>query len=391
MRILHQTGHNWIWNIQSLQEDNSGDGLILSPVNNMGPEKLARLPLELRQASFFDPQVYLPKESKKHLRAYGYFPSSLKDGFETDDFSEVAENSAHQCLDLQVKNGLSAVVIPTRYFEALPSDFLSQLSECFVEPYVAYYLSKNLTVPLLLTVIVKPIQLADEEQNADLLNWATSFPAVSGVYLIFENTFSSKRIKDAAYLANALAFIRNLKQTGLTVHLGYTDVEAFLYSIADPDSISVGAYENLRNFGVKRFRDSEGNKMRSPNPRMYSGALLQWIEYGYLDAIRQLYGDWSLLFEDSKYKPLMFTPTFEWHFQKPELYKHYFTVFSKQISSLPADMTGRLNHVANSAQIATSRFEKLKECGVFLNPDSDGSHLSFWLTAISVYKKKCQL
>ena len=241
--------------------------------------------------------------------------------------------------------------------------------------------------PLVLTAIVKPIQLTDEEQKSNLLNWITGISQLAGIYLILENNFTSKQIKDALYLAKALEFIHSLKLNNLAVHLGYTNTEAFLYSIANPDSVSIGVYENLRSFGIKRFKNLEKGQMRGPNPRIYSGALLQWIDYGYLGAIQKIYSKWGTLFEESKYKPLMFTPSFQWHFQKPELYKHSFSVFANQITELPPDLSTRTNKVASLINTARTTFNEPTDAGIFLDPDSDGSHLSFWLTAISLYKK----
>lgn len=386
MKVYHQTGHNWKWNLESYKDDSVGDGLILSPVN-IEAGKVQALPIQVRKCCFFDPQTYLPKDTKGKLASYDYFPNNIKNGFQTEDFDELAAKLAQKCIDFQATNEFSSIIIPTRHFDELPSDYLQNLTASFVEPFLNYYEHGGLKTPLILTAIVKPIQLTDEEQKSNLLNWITGISQLTGVYLILENNFTSKQIKDASYLAKALEFIHILKLNNLDVHLGYTDTEAFLYSIADPNSVSIGVYENLRSFGITRFKNIEKGQMRGPNPRIYSGALFQWIDYGYLGAIQKLYSKWENLFEETKYKPLMFAPTFQWHFQKPELYKHYFSVFVNQIAKLPTNISTRTEHVASFIKDARATFNELTDSGIFLDSDSDGSHLSFWLTAISLYKK----
>jgi hypothetical protein len=70
-----------------------------------------------------------------------------------------------------------------------------------------YIQETHADTPVLLTVIVKQEQLMNEEHKNLLLNWITGIKNIAGVYLIFENNFPSKQIKDAQYLFNALTFI----------------------------------------------------------------------------------------------------------------------------------------------------------------------------------------
>jgi hypothetical protein len=386
MRIYHQTGHNWKWNVTALEEDNAGFGLIVSPVN-LSEEKVLGLPSSIRERSFFDPQTYLPRDVKGQLSSYSYFPGNLRSNVQTAEYDEIAAESARECIDLQIRSGLAYITIPTRYFGELPSDHLQQSAEYIVDPFIAYYRDRAPSKPLLLTVIVKPIQLTDQEQKSALLNWITSIHELSGVYVIFENGFQSKQVKDAAFLAGALEFIHSLRMNDLEVHIGYANTESYLYSIAQPTSVAMGSYENLRRFGIERFVAAEGGQRRGPNPRLYSGALLQWVDYGYLGAIQSLYPNWREVVEDSSYRPLMFSPQFRWHFQKPELYKHYFTVFSRQIDALPDNSTARIDHVQRHIETARSHFDGIDQSGVVLDSDSDGSHLPFWLTAINLHKR----
>ncbi|MFW6130024.1 MAG: hypothetical protein ACOC56_02495 [Atribacterota bacterium] len=386
MEVYHQTGHNSIWNIESFTEDNAGSGLIFSPVNDTA-EKIICNPKEIKNVSFFDPQIYLPKSLKGKLSSYEYFPSNLKKKFKTSNFDKEKRVIAKECIDFQLTNNFKYLIIPSRYYEVLPSNFLEQFEAHLIEPFLSYYKSLKLQTKILLTIIVKPEQLINEEHRNEFLNWITGIKGIDGVYLIFENNFLSKQIKDSAYLYNALLFIHSLKSNELIVNVGYTNIEGILYSIAGPDSITMGSYENLRKFDVKRFKDSEKEQIKGPNPRLYSRSLFQLIDYGYIDGIIRLYSEWESIFEDSIYKPLMFTSDYNWHFQKPEPYKHYFLLFSSQILSLPSKISTRINFLKNSFQNALKVFEEIKNAGIYLDNDSDGSHISFWLTTINMFEK----
>jgi len=174
----------------------------------------------------------------------------------------------------------------------------------------------------------------------------------------------------------------------LEVHVGYTNTEGILYSLAFPNSVSFGSYENLRRFGISRFTTQKRAARQGPNARLYSAKLLQWIEYTYIYAIQRLYSKWEEIFADSKYKPLIFTPEFKWHFQKSELYKHFFIEFSKQVRKLPDDYNNRKKFLVELLKGAIQTFREIEDAGIYLDSNSDGSHLYHWLTSISLFEQK---
>jgi hypothetical protein len=386
MDVYHQTGHNSVWNIDSFAEDRAGSGIIFSPVNDRA-DKILSISDEIKKVSFFDPQLYLPKSLKGKLSSFDYFPSNISKNFQTSDFDKEKREIAKRYIDFQLTNQFKYLVIPSRFHEVLPSNFYEQFEDHLIEPFLTYYQETRPQNEILLTIIVKQEQLMNEEHRDELLNWLTGIHDIDGVYLIFENNFLSKQIKDTAYLYNALIFIHSLRINELKVQVGYTNVEGLLYSIADPNSISIGSYENLRQFNIKRFDDKSLGPPRGPNPRLYSRLLFQFIDFGYKDGIMKLYPDWDKIFEDSRYKPLMFKPGYNWHFTKPEPYKHYFLLFSSHVQSLPSSISDRITFLRNSFQNALQTYKELERVGVYLDDDSNGSHLPIWLTAVSMFEK----
>lgn len=385
MKVYHQTGFRDNWNRESYL-NGTGDGLIYSPIN-IDADKLLGIDSNLKTNGFLDPQLYLLNEAKGTLHTYPYFPGNLKPDFSTPDLDNSNIQIARLCVDYQLENDFKYLVIPTRYNEDNPTSYFTQSTEFFVLPFCDYVRENNINKSILISIIIKPIMLSDEEKRNEVLNWITSHQKVDGVYLIFENNFTSKQIKDFDYLLNTLRFIRVLKENQMEVHIGYTNTEAILYSIAMPDSISIGSYENLRSFGIKRFQDVENTPMRSPNARLYSSKLFQWIDYQYIDAMKSLLPSYEDYFDNSEFKPLMFKPEFKWHFAKPEPYKHYFYVFDNQIKALPQNQNDRIEKIKQDFKTAINLFSNIENV-VFLDDNSNGSHLPTWLNVINAYHKE---
>ena len=387
MNVYHQTGHGLKWNIDSFKEG-VGDGLIFSPINLDADKLLKDISPKIKNVSFLDPQMYLLNQAKGSIESYPYFPGNLKSDFSTPDLDNDNIILAKLCIDYQLKNNFKYIVIPTKYNEDNPSNYLTQCSEYFVIPFCDYSKEVKTKKKILLSVIVKSIMLTDEEKRNEILNWITGHQNIDGVYLIFENNFTSKQIKDFDFLINVLRFIRILKENQMEVHIGYNNNEGLLYSIAMPDSITIGCYENLRSFGIRRFQDTANGIVHSPNARLYSAKLLQWIDYGYVQSMKQLVPNYENYFEESKYNPLNFTPEVNWQFKKTEPYKHYFYVFDNQIKNLPLNQIDRINIVKEHIKNAINLFKQIDDCDVLLDGNSDGSHLSIWYNVLNSFKKE---
>lgn len=190
MRIFHQTGFREKWNIESFQKG-VGDGLIYSPVN-LDADKLLQLPASLKTTGWLDPQLYLLNEPKGSLHTYPYFPGNLKADFSTMDLDTSNIRLAELCVWFQEENNFDYLVIPIRYFDDNPTSFFTQSSEYFVLPFIDFVRRQNISKKILLSVIVKPIMLTDEVKRNEVLNWITGQVGIDGVYLIFENNFTSK-------------------------------------------------------------------------------------------------------------------------------------------------------------------------------------------------------
>lgn len=387
MKVYHQTGHNLKWNIDSYKEG-VGNGLIFSPINIDADKLLKDTEIEIKKVSFLDPQLYLLNQAKGSLETYPYFPGNLKSDFSTPDLDNDNLILAELCINYQLQNDFEYLVIPTKYNAENPTNYLLQCTDYFVLPFCEFAKQRQANKKILLSVIIKGIMLTDDDKRNEVLNWITGHQNVDGVYLIFENNFSTKQIKDFDFLFNALRLIKVLKDNQMEVHIGYCNTEALLYSVAMPDSVTIGSYENLRSFGIRRFQETENGPMRSPNARLYSSKLLQWVDYGYIQPMKTLVENYSGYFDESVYNPLTnFEPDYNWQFKKTEPYKHYFYVFDKQIKELQENQTDRITGLKSTIKNAISLFNKL-ENDVLLDENSDGSHLPTWFNVINAFQKE---
>lgn len=391
MRVYHQCGHNYIWNINSFEEDNVGDGLILSPINMSAESITGRISQETLSKSFFDPQFYLPYDAKQKLEGYKFFPANVVDEKTTSAIGENIDTIAQDCIDFQIGLGLQYVVIPTRYYESFTNNTLDEISTLIVEPFIKSYTTSGHTNDLLLTSIISQGQLEHEDSRDELLSWITGFSEITGIYLIFANAFTTKQIIDPGYLTKVLGFIDILRKNELEVHIGYSGLEGLLFSIADVTSISVGSFENLRRFDIGRMQISDSSSGGPATARIFSDKLIHNVPVTVTPALDTLYPNWKaeLIPETSNKSKLMDSPE-KLHFTNGDLYKHYFAGVVEMVASLPKNKDERIAHIDNLAKEALDQYEKISSSGIVFGADVSSDHLVAWRNAIAMYNATTQ-
>lgn len=389
IELLHQLGFRYQWSLASLTDEGSGNGAIIGP-RYMERAKVISLPRTIRERSIFDPQFYLPNSNQGKLTTYPFFPHVVAGGFSTTEWNEeLALQSASQCLSFQNECGFKYVVIPTRFRSGMPSDYIESQSRLFVEPFLKSYRNQAIDKPCLLQLILTDQMLKDENYRRDILNWVTGMREVEGIYLIYHLPSRHKQIDDIDFLLAAMSFVNAIKRANMTVVMGYLNTEAIPLLVVEPDAITIGSYENLRMFDVLPYQDEEEMQQhRGPNARIYVSRLLQWIEHQYIGAIARVIDNRESFFDDSQHRVIMFEPTYNWHFTKPEPYKHYFVTFAQQFRRLISyNGHDRFDAVREECQRALSEFQSLENRGIILDSESSGRHLPAWLTALNLFEQ----
>lgn len=388
LEIYHQLGHNYKWNLESLRRDQTGQGVIFAP-RFMGPKDIEKIEPAMVRNGIFDPQFFLPRTALGKLSDYEFFPDNVAEGFITQGYSpEYAKASADKCVEYQIDRDFRYVVIPTRHMSGMPTTFVDNQQELFVSPFLNAIAEQQPKTKVLLQVVVNRDMIKDRAYSDYLLNWITGLDTIEGVYLILETNTHTKQIADADLLYWYLVFIDHLVGNRLEVVLGYLNTESFLMFIANPKIVTMGVYERTRMFDIANFEKSEKNK-GGPNPRLYTAKLLQWIDFRFIQVIAEALGVGSSFYSDNVYQATMFEPSYQWHFTKPELYKHAFVVMHEDLEAL-SENAGKIRFemVRDRIKLAMKYFSDIEERGVVLGPDSNGDHLPAWLTAANLFARR---
>ena len=210
--IYHQLGFRFQWNFQSIEEDDTGHGVILAP-RYMERDKIETLKNKVKKKALFDPQFFLPDTDRGHLCSYEFFPCVAGDGFETTEYVDnFAFDCAERCIDFQLKNNFRYIIIPTRYKTGMPTDFIKSQENQFIKPFLKAIRKMEVVKDIFIQLILNDDMIKDEEYSSDLLNWITGYDDIAGVYLITEVASRSKQIKDIEYLFSYLRFINALNR-----------------------------------------------------------------------------------------------------------------------------------------------------------------------------------
>lgn len=407
IKLYHQCGFRYQWNQDVLRLNGVGYGYIISPLN-MNIDVITDIKDTEITNSFLDPQFYslnLFNENENYI-SYNFYD-------EIDniyDYNMQKNIIAKKCIDYQNNTDFKYIVIPTLDFELLQlnesyydiysnmnidlkdsnyfnsnSPELLLLRKLILEPFTNYIKENNISKPTLYTVLFTDEMAKNDALFDGMLSMITGSQFISGVYLVPQNKRAFKRISDINYLVKIMEFIHILKENNLEVIIGYSDVESLLYTVAGADAVPLGIYENLRKYDRLKFSNSDYNG-RGPNARIFSSKLLQWIEYTYLPILSDNIG-LEKIFDQNEFFIETQSNDYNWHFSKPQCYKHYMLSFSKLINDLPNDLEERYIYVDNLLASANDLFVDLSDY-VFFDNNNNGDHINKWRTALKTYHNK---
>lgn len=384
MRILHQAGHNTVWNIELSKEDKS-DGIIFSPVHY----SLSQLNKQIQnnkkiiETSLFDPQFYVPNSQKSKLNSYDFFPEkALVGGFKTAKFHGNSHSIAKSCIDFQINNNFNSIVIPTRFFESGSLNLIDELNK-YLEPFLDYLGSLNTTKKIYYTLVISEWLLNSPDYLDDILDWATQMPIISGFYLIGNFTRTTKQISNQHQLLQYIKIIQALIENGFKVICGYCNTESLLFSGLEIEAVTIGAYENTRIFSTDKFIVSEEDRF-GPAARLYMPKLMNWIRINTLNEIRdQLPKLWEKIYTETIYGNSSLDDPNP-HFTKKNPYKHSLITISEQLKQIAQlDPKKKAIEIKRQIDVAIDLYDELKRADIrFVDKNCDGEHLNVWRAAI---------
>lgn len=382
VRLLHQVGHNAKWNIQSFEEEGCGSGLILSPLHQ-SKDSVEKLSAATRASSVFDPQFYLPSSQKPKLLQYPFFPESAVGGFKTASFKGHSIEVAQQCLQFQKDMGFRRLTVPTRFIDQLYTDYVERQKAFTVDAFVEVAGDAALSLSLAITAPM----IEDVSFRTKLLNWITSYPTVTHVYLMYQQARDTKQVADSDFLRSAHDFFAEIQSTGLELTVGYTNAECLMYSMLDDIELTVGAFENTRIFSIDKFVVSEEDR-RGPKARIYLPGLLNWVQFGDAREIRQKAPKvWQSVYKQTEHSEQALAQVVDPTFNQPPLYKHYFRLMHEEFEMLSAmNRKVRIDYLSSRVEGARNSYQALQNANVYLERHGQGGHLEAWSAYLSGLK-----
>lgn len=388
IKIYHQVGHNSNWNTDSFLNDKCGDGLILSPVHQP-KSKIEDMDIALRQKSIFDPQYYLPNSQKKKLATYPFFPEVISKGFKTLDFHMDAHASAEMCIDFQVEQDFEKIIIPVRYIDQMKTNYFEQQEEYSLKPFLKVIKAKAIEKPVFATLALTSHMIEDVGFRTKVLNWITSFPEITGVYILVTLERDTKQIQSEEFLKSYLDFLMTLKEVDLEIIVGHSNTEGLLYSLIDGITLSFGTFENTRIFSIDKFVESEEDR-RGPKARIYLPKLLNWIQYNQAKDIQKTNPTlWADIYTPTTYADIALAALVEPTFNQPQLYKHHFMCIHQQVQELKSvDVLGRCEILLEWVKVARLNYSKINAIGIQIESHGSSEHLLAWQNTIVYFYNK---
>ena len=383
--LYHQVGHNANWNSESFVADSCGDGLILSPVHQ-SQSQIEHMSAEIKQHCIFDPQYYLPNSKKDKLNSYTFFPQALSGGFSTKTFPTIALDSAKKCINFQLAQDFEKLIIPARYFDQMDPDYTEKQELYTVNAFLEAISKPKTQKPVYLTLPLTSHMIEHKKYRNMILNWATSFPEIDGIYVIADYQRNTKQIQSEPFLDAYLEFITELREAGLEVLVGYLNTESLVLSLIDGSSLTFGSFENTRMFSIDKFLvDTE--ERRGPTPRIYLPGLLNWLQLNQAKQLKKINPKlWGQIYFPTTYAEEVLIAAVEPTFNQPGLYKHYFVCFTDQVNQLkvlkPKD---RYDKLRKWIQNAIEYYKEVDKLPIDLDAHGKGEHLKPWLNSIKRY------
>jgi len=387
VKILHQLGHRYNWNLDCFFNNQIGDGFIFNiysfPLGKLGGTISTYAPEQYLPISFVDLQYYGYKNSKDkgELGSYEFHPATME-----AEGSTVIEYPAliHKGVEYQESLGIKRVIIPmrcevTKDITKLAS-VVNNINKHIIE-------NKKTGTEYFLTVSLTDSEVKDAEWIEKLLTLLTKVDKkFDGYYIVCDTApeYKKKVSLNYDYYNNLSRFFSVLKKNKFQIIHGYANWDAVIFlALADIDYVSVGTFENLRRFNIKRFTEEVGG---GPSQGWYySEKLLNMIRSQELVKLRT--NDCIELIKNDKniFSDIILDPAYPWANNgnnRADVHKNYLLAITRELKAISEVHSGddRIRYVLKKITDAKSAYKALNDKKAYLTDESGDDHLSVWET-----------
>jgi hypothetical protein len=382
MKVTHVLGHNSNWNIDSYFEQNIGDYFLITAFTHGKDYDTKGLLKKVLSTSMIDLQFYGKNTSIKSGKLGEFsFHTSLKD---TDEVTSVYfENCVHQAIKFQRDKNFHNIIIPLFYENEEVEDITSTIKS--LNKYVSaldrgdskYYM----TLPFANHIII------DKDKVEEILFACTDMNiCFDGYFIACENKpeFRKKLSTDIKVFRNLSKVFKTLKLQGFETIYSYANWDAIIYlAQTDIDYVTIGTYENLRNFDIKRFtEDISGGGSKG---YYFSEKLLNMVRANDVTMIRDT-GNLNIIKNERNiFSDIILNESYPWNIHKPDVNKNYLLSISRllhKISSI-SDLNLRKSFVVDLIDAAIVNYGLLENEKIYLDNESSNYHLNAWKTYLA--------
>ncbi|HAR48670.1 hypothetical protein ER57_13315 [Smithella sp. SCADC] len=386
MKIYHQLGHNHLWAFDAYEKHNIGDGFIFTAYSfkygTIGEKLHGISPAKYLTRSMIDLQYYGKKDSiGGQLATYPFNPVNIEDKSGT---RVGAIESIVNGVEYQIELGLKNIIVPIFYYEASDQEKIINLVNK-INKSMKTYKKKYGNNRFFLTLPLSNDLVKDPTAVENILEVLTDMNiCFDGYYIVCDYSpgYKMKTSIDYDYYKNLSKIFSVLNQQDFKSIYGYANWDALIFTaMSNIDYVTIGTYENLRRFNIKRFLESPSG---GPSKGWYfSEKLLNFIRAEDLTLLRSR--DCLDLIANDKniFSDIILDPKYIWSSHKPDVHKNYLLSISRLLSTLAKEDSFEIRKESLLKRVQTARklySEIENDFKVYLDNESSNYHLGTWAT-----------
>ncbi len=380
MKVTHVLGHNSSWNVDAFFQHDIGDYFLITAFSNGIDYYTKNVFQKIKGMSMVDLQFYGKKSRKGKFSEYSFHPANCRSRDETNVYFE---NCAKQSIDFQLNKGFKNIIIPHFYENEEVKDIIGTLKT--FNKYVSSKKSAEekyfMTLPFANHIII------NKDKVEEILFECTNMNIVfDGYFIVCENKpeFRKKITTDIKVLKNLSRVLKTLKQQDFETIYAYANWDAIIFlAQTDIDYLTIGTYENLRNFDIKRFTEDESGG--GSKGYYFSEKLLNMVKADYVTLVRDTGNLDFIRNEKNIFSDIILKEGYPWNIHKPDVNKNYLLSISRILNNISniSNIPKRKEFVMNMINKAIDNYLSLESNGVYLDYESGNYHLNTWKTLLS--------
>ena len=377
MKVTHVLGHNSNWNIDSYLKNEIGDYFLITAFTHGKSYESKNIFRKIFDISMIDLQFYGKNVqiSGGKLDEFSFHPINKEDENVTNVYFDTC---AKKAIKYQIERGFKNIIVPLYYENEEVQDIITTIKK--LNRYVANHQTKNvkffMTLPFANHIII------NKEKVDELLFACTDMDiCFDGFFITCENKpeFRRKLTTDIKVIRNLSKILKTLKFQGFKTIYAYANWDAILYlAQTDIDYITIGSYENLRNFDIKRFtEDISGGGSKG---YYFSEKLLNMIRADDITLIQETNNLDYVKNTKNIFSDIILRQGYPWNIHKPDVNKNYLLAINRLLKKIAKikEIDIRKKYVLSLILDAIDNYKILEGKHIYLDNESSNYHLNVW-------------